>query len=83
MSNSKFKMQKTDNKPNMKLELNERTARAVELVIRRQQVAKEIAAFVGEADLGWDDGLVKLREIATAGLTQAAREQLPDQQSKS
>ena len=67
----------------MKLELNERTARAVELIVRRKQLSKEIAAFVGEADLGWDEGLVKLREIATDGLTQAAREQLSGQNSKS
>lgn len=60
----------------MKLELNERTARAVELLSRRVQLTKEIAAFVGEAHLDWNDGCDKLRDIANEGVLAAAREQV-------
>ena len=63
----------------MKLELNERTARAVELLARRSQLQKEIVAFVGEAELDWSEGQTKLREIASEGVMEAAKAQVKRQ----
>ena len=51
-----------------KIELDERTEKALRLCARLAELKKEIKAFVGEANLDFDEGIQSLRQIASDGV---------------
>lgn len=54
--------------------LDERTEKALRLCARVSELTQEMRRFVGEANLGYDDGLCEVRKIASEGVIKATRD---------
>lgn len=63
------------------VELDERTARALKLAAKVNALHKEIRAFVGEANLGYDDGIMEVRRIASEGVIEKTLEVIAEEES--
>jgi hypothetical protein len=56
------------------IELSEKAETALRLCARLAELKKEIKAFVGEANLGCDEGVYELRRIASEGVIAATNQ---------
>jgi hypothetical protein len=63
----------------MKLEniqLDDRTERALRLAAKTYSLHAEIKRFVGEANIGYNDGISEVRRIASEGIIEATKQHI-------
>jgi len=64
------------------IHLDERTEKALRLCARINVLHQEIKAFVGEANVGYDEGFCEVRKIASEGVIKATRDVIAEEQAK-